>query len=152
MICKYCGKETQTNDGFCEHCEAYVGNPNATPAKPAPALKICKSCFSKIDKNHFYCPVCGKIADTAPAPQTSSTYSTSNSNESEGSFWLGFLLGFVLGVIGIIIALCLNQSETKRGAIKGLVVSLIIGVVLGLFYGCVLLGALSMLDVVPFLI
>lgn len=144
MICKYCGKEIQATDGFCEHCDAYLGKPNATKTKPMPALKRCRSCLSIIEKSCFCCPVCGKIADTAPVPK--------KSNEDEGSFWLGFILSCTLGIIGIIIALCLNQSETKRGAIKGFVVSLIIGVVLGLFFSCTLLGALSTLDVVPLLI
>ena len=145
MVCKWCGKETKATDGFCEHCEGYVGKTGTEAPKSVNVvsqqktnnekrLKICKSCFSQIEENKIYCPVCGKMADTFSLPTTGIV-------KKDGSSILGFFLGLFLGVLGLVIPLYLDQSETKSGAVCGFIISCIInGIVL--FFSWMYIGNL----------
>lgn len=132
-FCPYCGNATKTSSRFCEHCDAFLGNtqtPKKTsaPKKTMATTKKCVNCRSDIPASSFYCPVCGRMANTISPP----TYPTSN----QGSFLTGFLLVFFLGVIGLIIAYCSRQEDTKRGAKVTFLVCFLIVLLLFGIVGC----------------
>lgn len=129
MFCKYCGKEVQSTDGFCEHCESYLGSdaPAKTTIDPTPQpTKTCMACGRQIPKEKFYCPICGQMANMPSKPTSSSSTST------QGSFGVGFLFGFLFSLLGILIAVLVGQSETKRGAYAGFLVQAVIGIILAI--------------------
>lgn len=138
-ICQYCGKETSKAERFCQHCGGYFKDSTAPQKKwqpPKPqnsstnnSTKGCRSCGAVIPKANFYCPKCGKMADTAP-------YAT---EVNSGSFAIGFILVWCVGLIGLIIAYSMNQSETWRGAkccFKILIALIVVLLVLIVFVTC----------------
>ncbi len=119
MFCQYCGKEIKSTDGFCEHCDAYVGKPETTTPTPTtsattatPETKMCMACGRNIPKSSFYCPKCGKMANMPLSQQTST-------NTTPASYGAGFLMGLGMGLMGIVIAHAIDRGETKLGAIHG---------------------------------
>lgn len=107
MNCPYCGKEVLATDGFCEHCDGYIGaqtrkvngeTPSApvppVPPKPqTPPLKAgeirCGNCKQVIPKSSILCPHCGKM------PNLESVAPITNGNRMEG--FKGALWGVIIG-------------------------------------------------------
>ena len=110
MICPFCGKEVKSEDGFCEHCEGYVGNVQGyqrkevvkTVEKKAPPKKIetkvCGACRQTIPKSSVFCPKCGRLSSV-----DSPYYGFSMNGMAIAGFVLSFLipiLGLIFGIIG----------------------------------------------------
>lgn len=152
IVCPHCGKKTNTNDKFCEHCDGYLGksgeNKNTSPKttqstnhETAGPKKTCMACGRQIPKDAFFCPICKKMSNTAPAPAY--TNHSSTSHIVEGSYGAGFALGFLLGLIGLIIGIALDKSETKRGALHGFLTELVISIILVVVVSCATCSALG---------
>ena len=109
MNCPYCGKEILATDGFCEHCDAYIGaqtrkvngetpSVSSAPVAPkpqTPRLKAgeirCGNCRQIISKSAILCPHCGKmpnIENVAPI----------KGNRMEG--FKGALWGVIISEVG----------------------------------------------------
>ncbi len=120
MICPYCKKEMQATDGFCEHCDAYVGN--LGKAKPAekqviavkkeeprrtlrPGEQYCSKCGYPVDRLALSCPHCN--SNMRPIAHVSSTdnnyYRRTTNSYALPALICAFLipiLGLILGIIG----------------------------------------------------
>ena len=105
MTCPFCGKEVKSEDGFCEHCEGYIGNvqgyqrkvvvkqveKKAPPKKEE--TKSCGACRQTIPKSSVYCPKCGRLSSV------DSSYYGFNTN---GTAIAGFILSFLIPILGLI--------------------------------------------------
>ena len=107
MNCPYCDKEVLATDGFCEHCDGYIGaqtrktnGEQATPpvvstpkTPPLRANEIrCGNCKQVIPKSSILCPHCGKM------PNLESVSPVVNGNRMEG--FKGALFGVIIGELG----------------------------------------------------
>ena len=136
MNCPYCGKEVTATDGFCEHCDAYLGKKSGT-AKAKAGTKVvvkagestiaCKNCGKIVPENSFYCPYCHKIAK-------SSDYNAGTASAG-GVSVLGiaaFILAFVQPLIGLLLAILsivAGKNTAKEGqefGMLGLIISIVL--------------------------
>ena len=123
ITCPFCGKEVKSRDGFCEHCEGFIGKKKEPTQNKEikKQTKICLSCKNEIDKNAFYCPICKKISgigriNNIPTPtKRPITNPTSTKNNDDNTYLMNynvarFLLTFFLGWIGSVV---INHSHLK---------------------------------------
>ena len=141
MTCPFCGKEVKSEDGFCEHCEGYIGNvqgyqrkevvkqveKKAPPKKEE--TKTCGACRQTIPKSSVFCPKCGRLSSV-----DSPYYGFSMNGMAIAGFVLSFfipILGLIFGRIGLKkVDECNNGYGLSIAAIAISIVSMVLSMLL----------------------